>query len=305
MSDRLKVIFAYVAICTIWGSTWLVIKVGLDFIPPLLGAGFRFVVASAILYGIIRYRGIPVPFDRQSRWYYVTVSMTAFAVPFALVYWGEQKIASGVTSILFAVYPFFVAIMSALFLKNEKLTLYKIGGIVLGFAGIVTIFWNDIQISASTESILGMLAVILSAVFQSVSAVVIKKQGHNISPVVTTFMPMLISAMVLLVSGILLERLSDITINVPSVFSVLYLGILGSVVTFVSYFWLIKRVEVVLLSLTSFVTPIIAVVLGIIVLNEQISSQLFAGAGMVLLGIVTANAPELTSLIRKKIAVSR
>lgn len=298
MSERFKVVAAYISVCTIWGSTWLVIKVGLEYIPPMISAGLRFLVAAAILWGIIKYRGIVIPTHKQARWFYLVVTLASFSIPFACVYWGEGRISSGLTAILFAVYPFCVALFSALMLKSEKLTIAKITGIILGFLGIVVIFGNDVSFGNNADTMLGMGAVVLSAVLQGFSAIIIKKYGHDISPFVVSFVPMFFSALLLLAMGAVTEDIMSVQINSISMFSVLFLALFGSVTTFVSYFWLIKRVEVVYLSLTSFITPIIATILGIVILQEQVSSQLFAGAALVLVGIMSANAPDIVKVVK-------
>ena len=147
MSERFRVYLSYFLVCSIWGSTWLVIKIGLETMTPFLAAGCRFLVASALLFTLIKVRGVKVPFNRSERMFYVIVALTSFSLPFALVYWGEQFIPSGLTSIVFSIYPFMVALFAYLFLPNEKITVWKISGIVLGFFGILEIFSNDIHIS--------------------------------------------------------------------------------------------------------------------------------------------------------------
>jgi drug/metabolite transporter (DMT)-like permease len=296
MSEQLKIIIAYILICLIWGSTWMVIKIGLEGMTPFLSASLRFAVASIILYTIILIKGISIPTTREAKWFFLIVALTSFSIPFALVYWGEQRISSGLTSVLFAVFPFCVGIVSALMLPDEKLTLPKIVGIIIGFSGVVTIFANDIHVS-SAEQVLGMLAVILSAILQSYSAVLIKKDGHHISPYVVSFVPMTIGAVLLFLGSITVEDLSQVQFNFNTIFSIVFLGLFGTVVTFVSYFWLIKRVQVVFLSLTSFITPVIAVSLGAVFLGEHVSAQLFAGASLVLLGIVAANFSDIRNYI--------
>lgn len=299
MSDRFKVILAYIAICTIWGSTWLVIKIGLETMTPLLSAGLRFAVAAVVLYGIIRVRKINVPLNAKTFWLFVTISLTSFSFPFALVYWGEQHVSSGLTSILFAVFPFCVAIMSILMLPNERLNVAKVAGIILGFSGIVVIFSNDIQFGTETDQVLGMAAIVLSAFIQAFSAVLIKKHGHDLSPFVVSFVPMTFAGIILTLGGIVFEDLSIVKFTPTAIFSILFLAVFGSVTTFVSYFWLLKRVQVVLLSLTSFITPIIAVVLGVMILHEAVSSQLFVGSALVLFGILAANSTDVRAFLRK------
>ncbi len=300
MSERIKVIFAYTAICTIWGSTWLVIKIGLETMTPLLSAGLRFAVAGIILFAIIRLRKIPIPWNVSTRWFYFVIAFTSFSIPFGLVYWGEHQISSGMTSILFATYPLWVAIISSMLIPSDKVTPAKVIGVLLGFAGVVTIFSHDVQFDGNSSTMLGMGAVILSGAIQAFSAVTIKKHGHEISPFVVSFVPMTISAVLLLVSSVSVEDLSMVHFTPMAIFSIFFLAILGTIVTFVSYFWLLKRVEVVLLSLTAFVTPVIAVLLGVIVLQEKVFPELFAGAFLVFLGIASANISDIRSLIRKR-----
>ena len=301
MSDKLKVIIAYTAICTIWGSTWLVIKLGLETLTPLLAAGLRFALAGIILFGIIQFKKISIPWNENTRWFYFTIALTSFSIPFGLVYWGERQISSGLTSILFGMYPLCVALISSIMIKTERVTFLKVLGVLLGFGGVVTIFSNDVQFSGNPDALLGMGAVVMSAAIQAFSAVTIKKYGHEISPYVVSFVPMSISAVLLMIASVSFENYSVVQFTPMAMFSIFFLAIFGTIVTFVSYFWLLKRVEVVLLSLTAFVTPLIAVLLGVLILNEKISPELFAGAFLVFAGIGTANAKEIRAFVRSRI----
>ncbi|MFA6456963.1 MAG: EamA family transporter [Bacteroidota bacterium] len=300
MSDRVKIIFAYTAICTIWGSTWLVIKLGLETMTPLLSAGLRFALAGVILFAIIRLRKIPIPWNADTRWFFILAAMTSFSFPFGLVYWGEQQISSGMTSILFATFPLWVALISSIMISSERITGQKIFGIVMGFAGVVTIFSNDVHFDGNSTTLLGMGAVIMSAAIQAFSAVLIKKFGHDISPFVVSFVPMSISAVILLTGSLSLEDYSAVQFTPMAIFSIFFLAVFGTIITFVSYFWLLKRVQVVLLSLTSFVTPLIAVMLGVFILNERVSPQLLGGATLVFTGIAAANLNEIRSFLRNR-----
>jgi drug/metabolite transporter (DMT)-like permease len=274
-----------------------VIKIGLETMTPLIGAGLRFSVASTILFALIMIRRVKIPWNRSERWFYVVVSLTSFSVPFALVYWGEQFIPSGLTSIIFGIYPFMVALFSFLFLPNEKITVWKISGIVLGFIGVFAIFSNDMTTS-NPHALWGMGAVLLSAILQGYSVIVIKRHGHSIHPFAITFVPMLIGATILLSAGLLFEDLSKIRFTTHALLAILYLGVFGSVLTFVSYFWLLKRVEAVFLSLTAFITPIIAVILGVLILGEELSPRIFVGAAFVLGGIAVANFADLNKYLK-------
>jgi putative membrane protein PagO len=296
MNERWRIAFAYFLVCSIWGSTWLFIKIGLETVTPILAAGLRFFVASTVLYLLIKFRGVVILRTREARKMYWLISLTAFSIPYGLVYWGEQFIPSGLASVLFTVYPFAVALFSQLFLPSEKMTPWKTAGIVVGFLGILIIFSNDLRTSNS-NALWGMGAVVLSAVLQAYSVILIKKFGHTVNPMVTTFVPILYSAFVLFAASVFFENYAQVHFTASTVLSIFYLGIFGTVVTFVSYFWLLKRVEAVILSLTSFITPVIAVILGVIVLSEELSSRVLVGAVIVLAGILVANGNELRKFV--------
>lgn len=298
MKVRLKILFLYVLISLIWGTTWLVIKVGLETMPPFLSAACRFTLASVVLYVYVKIKKIPIPFDRTMKKYFATVAFYSFSVPFALVYWGEQHISSGLTAVLFGIYPFSVALFSYIFLPSEKLNISKVAGIVLGFAGVFVIFAHDLRMN-DTQAVWGMAAVIASAVMQGYSVIVIKKKGHNVSSFVTLMVPTAMSSVALLAASVAFEDISINSFTPVAIVSVFYLSIIGSIVTFVSYFWLLKHIEAVLLSLSAFITPIIAVAVGVIFNNETFSPQMAIGSACVLSGIVIANASDLKRLLER------
>lgn len=287
-SERLRIWVAFFIVCTVWGSTWLAIKIGLESVPPLLGAGIRFVIASTILGVIVKIRGIAVPRDPNAVRVYLTLGVLSFSLPFGLVYWGQQYIPSGLSSILFAAYPAWVALFSHLALPGERMDLFKAAGVVLGGLGLVVIFSRDVHWSG-IEGLLGMGAVMISTVLQAFSLIVLKKFAQPISPFSMNLAGMSLGAVLLLTGSLLWEDPGSAVFTLPAVASILYLAIAGSIFTFVSYFWLLKRIEAVYLSLTSFVNPIIAVLLGAAVLGESLAPTVFLGASLVLVGILAAN----------------
>lgn len=297
IQERHRVILAFVIVSTVWGSTWLAIKIGLTSVPPFFAAGLRFALSALILYAIVRVQGIEVPFTPDARKLYAVLSIMSYTIPFALVYWGQQFIPSGMSSVLFAGYPFWVAIFSQLNLPDEPLTAFKIGGIVLGFAGIVIIFFQDIHIT-DPNGFLGMLAVVVCSLLQGLSTVLIKKWGQPVSPFSLNLVGMSVGALLLLSLSFVAESPSQAVWDGAAIGSVLYLAIIGGVLAFVSYFWLLKRVEAVYLSLTSFINPIVAVILGALILNESYADSVYVGAGFVLTGILVANWPAIVARAR-------
>ncbi|MEW6510078.1 MAG: EamA family transporter [Bacteroidota bacterium] len=290
--ERFKIWFGFFIVSTVWGSTWLAIKIGVERIPPFLAAAVRFVIASAILYAIIRFRGLVITRTPDAKKLYLAMGILSFSIPFALVYWAEQYIPSGLASILFAAFPFWVAIFSHVMLRNEPVDGFKLAGIVMGFAGILIIFWGDFTLDNSLAAI-GMGAMVFSTVLQAYCLILIKRLGHAISPYVMNFVGMAMGAGCLMALSLATERWEGITWDAAALLSILYLALIGSVVTFVTYYCLLKRIQAVYLSLTSLINPIVAVLLGALVLDETLGASVSAGAGLVLVGIVVANGRNL------------
>ena len=169
---------------------------------------------------------------------------------------------------------------------------------LVSFVGICVIFAKDIAIG-NQQTIFGMFAIIGSAMLQGYSAIVVKKHGGNLSSLATIFIPTLYSGVFLLIASILVENYSTIQFTTSSTIAILYLALFATVLTFISYYWLLKRVQAVMLSLTAFITPIVAVVLGMLLLKETLASQTYFGALCVLCGILIANSKGIVEMLNK------
>jgi drug/metabolite transporter (DMT)-like permease len=283
-----RIILTYILLCLIWGSTWLAIRLGLDSLTPFISAGFRFILAGVLIIFFMKLRKISVQLDKTSVILYVLLTLFSYAIPFALVYWGEQYVPSGLAAVLFAVYPFFVALFSLIAIPQEEIGIFKFIGMIIGFTGIIVIFSDQFGGSMSGY-VIGMIAIVISATMQAGIAVTIKKYGHHLNPLSMNFLPMLVSGILLVITGYFTEDISTLRFDTNAVLSVTYLALFGSVITFTSYYWLLKHINIVLLSLIAFITPVIALILGWIVSGEVLMSHQIIGSGMVLAGLLTAN----------------
>ena len=295
MSNGLKIGLVYVVLCIIWGSTWLTIRFGLESLTPLVSAGMRFSLASIFIFILMKIKSVSLQKDSVSIRLYLLMGFFSFVIPFGLVYWAEQFIPSGMASVLFAVYPFFVLIFSFLRMPSEPIGSYKIIGTVLGFSGIVVIFSESFDLNFA-DYLLGMFACVLSGTMQAWIAVSIKKFGHHLHPLSMNFVPMVIAGISMLLIGVFFEDLSTIKFDENAILSIVYLAFFGSVITFTSFYWLLKRVNVVIISLIAFITPIVALILGYIIYNEELSTSYFVGSAMVLGGVLWANMKNLFKL---------
>jgi len=286
----------YLAICLIWGSTWLVIRLGMESLTPFISAGVRFTIASSVILLVMKIRNIPLIVDVSAIKIYLVGGFFSFLIPFGLVYWGQQFISSGLASVLFAVYPFSVAVVAHFTLSDEKLKKTKVAGMLIGFIGIIVIFSDSFAIRFNMMEFLGMAAVVGSGIIQSFVVVLIKKEGKHLNPFSMNLVPMAIAAIGFLGAGLILEDVGRNRFDLIGVSSVVYLGIFGSIVTFTTYYWLLKKVSVLLMSLIAFITPIIALILGWLVYNEKLTVFHLIGSILVLAGLLISQS----ELIKKK-----
>jgi drug/metabolite transporter (DMT)-like permease len=277
----------------------MVIRASLESLTPFISIGTRFLTASFFILILMKLRGVSLQIDKESMGLYLLMGIFSFVIPFGLVYWAEQFVPSGLASVIFGVYPFFVALFSFLRIPNESIGIIKIIGMSLGFIGI-TIIFSDSFTTDISNLFIGMVAVALSGVMQAWMAVTIKKFGKHLNPLSMNLIPMFIAGTAGLIIGLLLEDLSIIKIDNTAIFSVLYLAFFGSVVTFTSFYWLMKKINVVLLSLIAFITPIVALFLGWIFYSEILTSQHLLGSSLVLVGLLFAN---LESVFKQKTTV--
>jgi drug/metabolite transporter (DMT)-like permease len=290
-----KIALAYATICFIWGSTWIAIRYGLESLTPMFSAGVRFSLASVFIFILMRVKNISLQTDKVSVRLYVLMGFFSFVIPFGLVYWAQQFVPSGMAAVLFAVYPFWVVIFSHIRIPSDFIGFFKIFGTVLGFAGIVIIF-SDSFVGDMSNYLIGMFAVVLSGIMQAWIAVSIKKFGHHLHPLSMNIIPMAIAGISMLLIAFFTEDLSTLKFNQNAYISIFYLAVFGSIVTFTSFYWLIKRVNLVILSLVAFITPIVALILGYFLYNEVLSTRHFVGSALVLTGVFWANLGSLLKL---------
>lgn len=287
-SETIKIVLGYILICLIWGSTWLAIRLGLDSLTPILSAGFRFSLAAVFVFVLMKVRKIKLQTDPLSIKIYLILGFFSFLIPFGLVYWAEQFIPSGLASILFSVMPFFVFIFSYFFLKEEIISVFQIIGIIFGFIGVTIIFSEKLHIDFSND-ILGMLAVLISSTIQAGIAIILKKYAKHLNPLSMNLVPLTIAGIFMIIIGLTFENITYNKFDFNAAFSVLYLAFFGTVITFSIYYWLMKKINLIFLSLSTFLTPIIAVILGWLILNESFSLQALIGSILVLVGILFSN----------------
>ena len=281
----MKARFVWLLLCVIWGSTWLFIKLGLEDLPPFTFAGIRFVIACAILFVWIGIRRMSLP-TKRADWILLAISgILAFGLNYGLVFWGEQYISSGLAALLQATLPAFGLVFAHFHLPSERLSWARIAGVVLGVFGVAVVFSNQLAI-AGRQALAGSVALVLSAIFAAYSNVLVKAYGKHLDPAILAAGQMIFGLLLLLAVGIPLEgNPLNFRWTPMAVVALLYLAVVGSVIAFLLYYWLLLNMNVTNSMLIALVTPVVAVVLGMLVLDEEIGWRTLIGGAMIMLGI--------------------
>jgi drug/metabolite transporter (DMT)-like permease len=275
----------WLLLCCIWGSTWLFIKLGLKDLPPLTFAGIRFVIAAIILFVIIAVRRVPLPNKRRDLLLLALTGVLSFSLNYGLVFWGEQYITSGLAALLQSTLPAFGLIIAHYYLPGERMTLPKIAGVLLGVFGVGVIFSNQLQV-AGPRALWGSAALVLSAFCAAYANVLVKTYGLNLQPSVLAAGQMVFGLVPLLLIGIPLEgNPLHYHWTAMAVISLFYLAIVGTVIAFLLYYWLVHNMDVTKTMLIALVTPVGAVILGVLILKEELHWRTLFGGAMIISGI--------------------
>ncbi|HVG34698.1 MAG TPA: EamA family transporter [Pyrinomonadaceae bacterium] len=275
----------WLVLCAIWGSTWLFIKIGLQYLPPVTFAGIRFVIASLILLLIVFIRHRPIP-RRRADWLLIAVTgVQAFAINYGLIFWGEQHISSGLAALLQTTIPAFGLVIAHVHLPSERMTFTKVFGVILGIAGVGIIFSNQLS-SEGPLALWGSAAIVTGAFSAAYANVLVKARGGHLDPAMLASGQMFFGLIPLLIVGISTEG-NPLYFHWTgmAVVALLYLVLIGSVIAFLLYYWLVRNMDVTKTMLIALVTPLFAVTLGMIVLDERLSWRTLLGGACIMSGI--------------------
>ncbi len=275
---------AWVALCLIWSSTWLAIKIGLNDLPPISFCAFRFVIAAAVLLAICAGR-FPLPRLLADYGFLAFTGILTFAVNYGLLFWGELHVSSGLAAILQATIPTFGLVFAHFMLPSEPMRWQRVAGALLALAGVALICVKLLDFHRF-RAFWGGVAIVFGAGTVAYTNVLIKARPGRFAPAVMAAWQMLFALAPLLVLGYWAEgNPLHFHWTRVAVACLLYLALVGSVLAFLLFYWLLNRVAVTNLLTISLITPPLAVALGWLVAGETLTLWALSGAALVLLGV--------------------
>lgn len=272
----------------VWGSTYLAIGFAIKTLPPFLMAGARFMASGALLFVFLLLRGVPWPSLRHWRSAGI-VGFLLITVANGGVCWIERWVPSGVTALLVGTVPLWMALLMALGPKGQKPSLSIWAGISLGFLGIVLLVLAKPGESGASVNLWGALGLVGTSLVWAIGSLYSRKADLPASPLMGTALEMILGGFFQLVVALLLGEFGQFhpaLVSSGSWEAWVYLTLIGSLVGFTSYIWVLQRATPELASTYAFVNPIIAVFLGWLLAGETLTGSLFLAAGFIVGAVV-------------------
>jgi len=283
-----KLLLAFIIIYFVWGSTYLAIRVGVREVPPFLLAGIRFVLAGAILYAWMRRKGTASPTSRE----WTAASLTAvliFVLDYGLVFWAERRVPSGITAVMMATIPVFMALSEIFFLGTQRFTARLAFALAVGLGGVAVLVSRSLSLGEVPIDTAGAIALVVAAISWSAGTALTRTLPLPASKAMSSAVQMLIGGVFLtLVSAALGEfrGFHPQVVSRGAWIALAYLVVAGSIVAFTAYVWLIHHESPTKVGTYAYVNPVVAVALGYFLGGETVGPRTVLGTLLVLVSVV-------------------
>ena len=283
-----KALLAFAIIYFVWGSTYLAIRVGVREVPPFLLAAMRFLIAGLVLYGWMMARGERSPTGRQ----WASVSLLAiliFVFDYGLVFWAEQRVPSGITAVMMATIPAFMALSEIIFLRTQTLTVRLTVALAIGIGGVAVLMSRSLNLGGAPIDTAGAAALIFASISWSVASVISRKLPLPPSKAMSSGAQMLAGGVFLALTAAALGEFRSFhpwAVSQGAWLSLLYLIIAGSIIGFTAYVWLLHHESPTKVGTYAYVNPVVAVLVGYFLGGETLGLRTILGTLFVLISVV-------------------
>jgi drug/metabolite transporter (DMT)-like permease len=286
---KLKEWSAFWLLGLVWGSSFLWIKIAVGYMGPLTVAALRQLIGLLGLLLVMAIQRQSFPRGRQTLLAYLVLGILQSAVPFALIAWGETRIDSGLAAILNGTMPLFTILIAHVWLRDDRITPARLAGLVIGFGGVVVLASRSLGPSELQGTVWGQLAVLAATLSYAVASTFSRRHLREQPPLLQATMVVLIGDALLWPAVAIAERPLHLPAGAWPWLALVWLGLLGSCLAYLLYFYLIRAWGPTRASLVTYVFPVIGLVLGIAFLGERADWHLVLGSLLVVSSIVVVN----------------
>jgi len=292
-----KLLLAFAIIYFVWGSTFLAIRIGVREVPPFLLAAIRFVIAGAVLYGWTAAKRAPSPTVREWR-AAALVAVLIFVVDYGLVFWAEQRVPSGITAVMMAGIPVFMALSEIVILKTQRLTLRLVVALLIGIGGVAVLVSRTFSFGDAPIDPVGAAALLIAGLGWSIGSALTRKLHLPADKTVSSAAQMFAGGILLALVAAGAGEFRGFRVQAVSLkawLALAYLIVAGSIVAYTAYVWLIHHESPTKVGTYAYVNPVVAVVVGYFLGGESIGPRTIVGTLLVLVSVVV-----ITTASRKK-----
>jgi drug/metabolite transporter (DMT)-like permease len=280
----------FLALGFLWGSSYLWIKIGLESLPPLTLVAGRLVLGSLFLVTVVAIARQELPRRPMQYAHLLVMSVVNIVLPFILITVGEQTIDSALASILNATVPLTVIILAPLFLPDEHITAAGVGGLAVGFAGVVLLVAPDL-VNFQDSDLSGELMMLGSSLCYGIGNVYARRNVRGLRPMIPALFQVTFATVIVVALALIVDRpFETVTPTPAAVVAVVWLGFLGSGLAYLCYFTLLQLWGATRTSMVAYLLPVVGIALGAIVLNDPITLNRIAGTALVIAGIALVNS---------------
>jgi drug/metabolite transporter (DMT)-like permease len=290
---RPRVVLVYLAVCALWGSTWLVAKQALLDQPPLRLVAARMLLAAALLLPVALRAGLG-RLGREGWAFLLGVGLLQVTIPYGLIFLGQARTPSGVAAVLFATFPVWLLLLGRWLVPGERLGARQVAAAALGLCGVVALQLGALRLEvAGGQAALGGLLIVVAAMVCALANALVKRRGLGFHPAVATFVQVLGAGVVLALCTALLERDLPGAWTSRAVLATGWLTVGGTVLTYVGFYWLLPRLPLAAVGTVPLLDTTVAMGLAVLVGHEPLTGPLVLGAGLVLGAAALSISPAM------------
>jgi drug/metabolite transporter (DMT)-like permease len=282
------------SLVAMWGSSFMFIKLGLATVPTATLVAARLILGALILLAVVHARGarLPALWQNGGRVWgnYAILALIGNCVPFTAITWGQQRTDSALAGILMAVMPLATMVLAHFFVQGEHMTRNRVLGFILGFTGIVVLMGPSAfgGFDGNSLATLSQLAILFGALCYAANSVLTRILARGDDILVASTVMLLIASVVTLPAALYVDRPWLLQTSAASLWSIIWLGVGPTAIATVAYFKLIASAGPTFMSLVSYMTPVVAVLMGVALLGETPGLNAYIALGLILLGIAVS-----------------
>jgi drug/metabolite transporter (DMT)-like permease len=273
-----------------WGTSYVFIKLGVQTLPTFTLIASRLGIGLTVLVTVVFLAREPLPRNPRIYGHLLVMAIVNIVLPFALITTAERSVDSALAAILNGAVPLFVIVFAAFFLHDEPITVNRLVGLVIGYAGVIVLVSRSLTSGLSASSLQGELALIGSAACYGAGAVYARRNVRGLRPMIPALFQVLFAFVVVAVVALAFEHPWTVRWNFNAVGSVVWLGILGSGFAYLANFRLLARVGATRASLVAYLLPVVGIVAGAIVFGETVDARVLFGTALVIGGVALVNS---------------